>query len=102
MTAPVPPPAAPGAGVSPFEPAGVVFTPVSPRLITARLLGAEGANAVGAILGVALGVAVSPWLHLLAALGQDLAQPLGLADRQAVDGGVRGGGGGVELDLRNA
>ena len=66
--APAAPPPAPAAPVSPFEPAGVVFAPVSPRLITARLLGAEGANAVGAILGVALGVAVSPWLHLVAVL----------------------------------
>ena len=69
MTAPVPPPAAPGAGVSPFEPAGVVFTPVSPRLITARLLGAESANAAGAILGVA----VNPRLYLVAAAALVLA-----------------------------
>ena len=53
MTAPIPTGApapaahgAPAAPVSPFEPAGVVFVPVSPRLITARLLGAEGANAM--------------------------------------------------------
>ncbi len=75
--APAAPPPAPAeataAPVSPFEPAGVVFAPVSPRLITARLLGAEGANAVGAILGVALGVAVSPWLHLVAAAALVLA-----------------------------
>ena len=73
MTAPVPPPAAPGTGVSPFEPAGVVFTPVSPRLITARLLGAESANAAGAILGVVLGVAVNPRLYLVAAAALVLA-----------------------------
>ena len=66
--APPPAPAeAPAAPVSPFEPAGVVFASVSPRLITARLLGAEGANAVGAILGVVLGVAVSPTMGAEAA-----------------------------------
>ena len=71
--APPTPAAASPAPASPFEPAGVVFAPVSPRLITARLLGAEGANAVGAILGVALGVAVNPWLHLVAAAALILA-----------------------------
>ena len=71
--APAAPPPAPAAPASPFEPAGVVFAPVSPRLITARLLGAEGANAAGAILGVVLGVAVSSWLHLVAAAALVLA-----------------------------
>ena len=55
--APPPAPAgAPAAPVSPFEPAGV-----------------ECAHAVGAILGVALGVAVNPWLHLVAAAALILA-----------------------------
>ncbi|MDO5063853.1 PH domain-containing protein [Actinomyces bowdenii] len=51
--------------VDPFAPEGVDFQPVSPKLITARLLGAGLANAVLAAVGVTLGALVSPWFHLI-------------------------------------
>lgn len=55
-------------GADPFAPQGVVFTPVSPRLITARLLGAACTNLVLAVAGIALGVTVSRWFLLVVGL----------------------------------
>lgn len=49
----------------PFAPRGVVFTPVSPRLITARLLGVAGTNLVISAVGIALWLTVSRWFLIV-------------------------------------
>ena len=62
------PPASPPAGADPFAPDGVVFHPVSHRLITARLLGAGIVSAV-LLIGFAIpGVLVSRAFFIPAAL----------------------------------
>ena len=62
------PPALPPAGADPFAPDGVVFHPVSHRLITARLLGAGIVSAV-LLIGFAIpGVLVSRAFFIPAAL----------------------------------
>ena len=62
------PPASPPAGADPFAPDGVVFHPVSHRLITARLLGAGIVSAV-LLIGFAIpGVLVSRASFIPAAL----------------------------------
>ena len=62
------PPASPPAGADPFAPDGVVFHPVSHRLITARLLG-TGIVHVILIIGFAIpGVLVSRAFFIPAAL----------------------------------
>ncbi|WP_448759861.1 PH domain-containing protein [Actinomyces oricola] len=58
--------AAPG---SPFTPTGIDFNPVSPRLITARLLMNGATNIVLILAFAGLGLSLSPWFHLGAALG---------------------------------
>ena len=62
------PDAQPPSGADPFAPDGVVFHPVSPRLITARLLGSGTVSAV-LIIGFAIpGVLVSRAFFIPAAL----------------------------------
>ncbi|MBO3723695.1 PH domain-containing protein [Actinomyces bowdenii] len=56
----------------PFAPEGVDFQPVSPRLITARLLGGGLVNAVLVAVGITLGVLVSPWFHIMTGAGTAL------------------------------
>ncbi|RRD30836.1 PH domain-containing protein [Actinomyces bowdenii] len=56
----------------PFAPEGVDFQPVSPRLITARLLGGGLVNAVLVAVGITLGVLVSPWFHIMTVAGAAL------------------------------
>ncbi|WP_303323938.1 PH domain-containing protein [Actinomyces radicidentis] len=58
---------APDAG--PFDPDGIAFSPVSPRLVTARLLLNGGWDAVVIIVFAVLGLLVSPWFHIGAAVG---------------------------------
>ena len=58
----------PSTGTDPFAPDGVVFHPVSPRLITARLLGAGIVSAVLVIGFVIPGVIVDPRFFIPAAL----------------------------------
>ena len=58
----------PSTGTDPFAPDGVVFHPVSPRLITARLLGAGIVSAVFVIGFVIPGVIVDPRFFIPAAL----------------------------------
>ena len=58
----------PPAGADPFAPDGVVFHPVSPRLITVRLLGAGIVSAVLVIGFVVPGVIVDPRFFIPAAL----------------------------------
>ena len=62
------PDAQPPAGADPFAPDGVVFHPVSPRLITVRLLGAGIVSAVLVIGFVVPGVIVDPRFFIPAAL----------------------------------
>ena len=58
----------PSTSTDPFAPDGVVFHPVSPRLITARLLGAGIVSAVLVIGFVVPGVIVDPRFFIPAAL----------------------------------
>ncbi len=52
----------------PFDPPGVTWQGVSPRLITARLVSGGITLAVPVVAGVVLAVLVSPWFWLLAAV----------------------------------
>jgi uncharacterized protein len=61
---PAVPPSAGATGL--FDPPGVAFHPVSPRLVTARLVPAAIMLGIPAVAGVVLAVAVSPWFWLLA------------------------------------
>ncbi|MEE6273601.1 PH domain-containing protein [Georgenia wangjunii] len=63
MTADVEPEAAPqpGAAVNPFAPAGVVFTPISSGLITARLITLAVWVGLPFLVLAALAVIFSPW-----------------------------------------
>ena len=53
---------------NPFAPDGVEFHPVSPRLITARLLVSLVANAVCLVAVIVLGAMVNGWFYLAAAV----------------------------------
>jgi membrane protein YdbS with pleckstrin-like domain len=53
---------------APFEPDGVEFRGVSPRLVTARLLPAAITLGLPLVAGVVLAIAVSPWFGILAAV----------------------------------
>lgn len=53
-----------GAPADPFAPDGVDFTPVSPRLATARLLLNGVFDAVCLIAFAVLGILLSPWFHI--------------------------------------
>ncbi len=53
---------------SPFDPPGVTWQGVSPRLITARLVSAGITLAVPVVAGAVLAVLVSPWFWLVAAV----------------------------------
>lgn len=57
------------AGAGPFDPDGVAFSPVSPRLVTARLVLNGGWDAVVIIVFAVLGLLVSPWFHIGTAVG---------------------------------
>ena len=57
------------AGGSPFDPDGVVFRPVSPRLTTARLILNGCFDAVVIVVLAVLGILVSPWFHVGTAIG---------------------------------
>ncbi|ACZ31986.1 membrane-flanked domain protein [Xylanimonas cellulosilytica DSM 15894] len=57
-------PPAPG----PFDPAGVEFRRVSPRLVTARLISGGITAAVPFLAGAVLAIIFSPWFWLLAAV----------------------------------
>ena len=48
----------------PFAPPGVTFCPVSPRLVTVRLIGAWAGGVVLAAGLAVPGVLLSPWFHL--------------------------------------
>lgn len=50
----------------PFDPEGITWTRVSPRLITARLVAGVLTAAVPVVVGVVLGIVLSPWFWLLA------------------------------------
>ncbi|GAB6938254.1 PH domain-containing protein [Isoptericola variabilis] len=50
----------------PFDPPGVTWQGVSPRLVPARLISTSVTLAVPIVAGVVLGVLVSPWFWLLA------------------------------------
>ncbi|PHP52874.1 MULTISPECIES: PH domain-containing protein [Actinomyces] len=54
----------PRSAADPFAPDGVDFRPVSPRLVTARLVPNLIVDVVCLIAFVAAGVWVSPWLHI--------------------------------------
>jgi uncharacterized protein len=51
----------------PFDPPGVAWQRVSPRLITARLVSAGITLAVPLVVGVVLALLVTPWLWIVAA-----------------------------------
>lgn len=57
------------AGGSPFDPDGVVFRRVSPRLTTARLILNGCFDAVVIVVLAVLGILVSPWFHVGTAIG---------------------------------
>ncbi|GAB3084426.1 PH domain-containing protein [Isoptericola nanjingensis] len=50
----------------PFDPPGVAWQGVSPRLVPARLISTSATLAVPIVAGVVLAVLVSPWFWLLA------------------------------------
>lgn len=50
----------------PFSPGGIAFTPVSPALVTVRLIVAAASIAPLLLAGVALGLLVDPWWWALA------------------------------------
>ncbi|MFC8598215.1 PH domain-containing protein [Isoptericola sp. NPDC057191] len=52
----------------PFDPPGVAWQSVSPRLVPARLISISATLAVPIVAGVLLAVLVSPWFWLLAGL----------------------------------
>ncbi|AEG45354.1 PH domain-containing protein [Isoptericola variabilis] len=52
----------------PFDPPGVTWQRVSPRLVTARLVTAAITLGVPIVAGVVLGLAVTPWLWFVAAV----------------------------------
>jgi membrane protein YdbS with pleckstrin-like domain len=55
-----------GDPAAPFEPAGVDFRSVSPRLVTARLVSGAVAVVVPVVGGAVLALVLSPWWWLLA------------------------------------
>ncbi|MDO4901545.1 PH domain-containing protein [Actinomyces sp.] len=61
-------PTAAPAVADPFAPDGIIFRPVSPRLITARLVSNLVFNGVCLIGFVAAGIWASPWFHIGTAL----------------------------------
>ena len=60
-------PSAPESSPTPFDPPGVAWTLVSPRLVWVRLAGALVFTVVGVAAGVAVAVALDSWVPLLVA-----------------------------------
>jgi len=60
------PPDMPAQAQGPFDPPGVTWRGVSPRLIPARLISTTATVAVPLVAGVVLAIMVSPWFWFLA------------------------------------
>lgn len=50
----------------PFDPEGITWTRVSPRLVTARMIASALTLAIPAVVGVVLALTISPWFWILA------------------------------------
>ena len=66
-------------GADPFSPAGVAFSPISPRLITVRLIVLACWTAIPLLVGVALAVGVHPAFWALSGLAAAVGAWLRLA-----------------------